>query len=81
MRARFEAANSDELDLPADPPIPSERSEGVPLVRRRIGRPPEDLRPACVQMLREIVCAEASPPPTPARMPLGLLAPDDSELG
>ena len=31
----------------------------APLVRRRIGKLPEDLRPACVQILREIVGAEA----------------------
>jgi mRNA interferase MazF len=31
----------------------------LPLVRRRIGRLPEDLRPGCVQILREIVGAEA----------------------
>jgi hypothetical protein len=31
----------------------------VPLVRRRIGKLPEDLQPACVQNLREIVGADA----------------------
>jgi hypothetical protein len=31
----------------------------APLVRRRIGRLPEGLQPACVQILREIVGAEA----------------------
>ena len=31
----------------------------VPLVRRRIGRLPEDLRPGCVQILHEVVGAEA----------------------
>jgi hypothetical protein len=31
----------------------------VPLVRRGIGKLPEDLRPGCVQILREIVGAEA----------------------
>jgi hypothetical protein len=31
----------------------------VTLVRPRIGKLPENLRPACVQILREIVSAEA----------------------
>ena len=31
----------------------------MPLVRRHIGSLPEDLRPACVQILREIVGADA----------------------
>lgn len=31
----------------------------MPLVRRRIGSLPEDLRPACVQILRQVVGVEA----------------------
>ena len=67
------AATSDELDLPADHPEFSQSGLKVssrcrlsrmttlamPLVRRRIGSLPEDLRPACVQILRKIVGAEA----------------------
>ena len=67
------AANSDELDLPADHPqfqqsglkvssrcrLSRMTTLAAPLVRRRIGRLPEDLRPACVRILREIVCAKS----------------------
>ena len=67
------AANSDELDIPADHPqfqqsglevscrcrLSRMTTLAAPLVRRRIGKLPEDLRPACVQILREIVGAEA----------------------
>ena len=67
------AANSDELDLPADHPqfqqsglkvssrcrLSRMTTLAAPLVRRRIGRLPEDLRPACVRILREIVGAQA----------------------
>jgi hypothetical protein len=31
----------------------------MPLVRRRIGNLPEDLRPACVQILRQVVGVDA----------------------
>jgi hypothetical protein len=31
----------------------------MPLVRRRIGSLPEDLRPACVQILRQVVGVDA----------------------
>lgn len=31
----------------------------MPLLRRRIGSLPEDLRPACVQILRQVVGVEA----------------------
>ena len=67
------AANSDELDLPADHPqfqqsglkvssrcrLSRMTTLAAPLVRRRIGRLPEDLQPACVRILRVIVGAEA----------------------
>jgi mRNA interferase MazF len=66
-------ANSDELDLPADHPqfqqsglkvssrcrLSRMTTLATPLVRRRIGRLPEDLRPACVRILREIVGAKS----------------------
>ena len=64
-------ANRDELDIPADHPQFSQSGLKVssrcrlsrmttlamPLIKRRIGSLPPDLRPACVQILREIVCA------------------------
>ena len=67
------AANSDELDIPADHPqfqqsglkvssrcrLSRMTTLAAPLVRRRIGRLPEDLRPACARILRQIVGAEA----------------------
>jgi mRNA interferase MazF len=67
------AANRDELDIHADHPqfqqsglkVPSRcrlsrmTTLAAPLVRRWIGRLPEDLRPACVQILQEIVGADA----------------------
>lgn len=67
------AATSDELNLPADHPEFSQSGLNIssrcrpsrmttlatPHVRRRIGSLPEDLRPACVQILREIVGADA----------------------
>ncbi len=67
------AANSDELDLPADQPqfqqsglkvssrcrLSRMTTLAAPLVRRRIGRLPEDLRPACGRILREIVGAKS----------------------
>jgi mRNA interferase MazF len=65
------AANSDELDIHADHPQcqrsglkVSSRSRlsrmptlSTPLVRRRIGKLPEDLRPACLRILLELVGA------------------------
>jgi mRNA interferase MazF len=65
------AAQGDELDIPADHPQFSQSGLKVssrcrltrmttlamPLIKRRIGSLPPDLRPACVQVLREIVCA------------------------
>ena len=67
------AATSDELDLPADHPEFSQSGLKVssrcrlsrmttlamPLVRRRIGRLPADLRAACVQILRQVVGVDA----------------------
>jgi len=67
------AANSDELDIPEGHPkfqqsglkvssrcrLSRMTTLAVPLVRRRIGMLPEDLRPACVQILREIVGVDA----------------------
>jgi mRNA interferase MazF len=66
-------ANSDELDIHADHPqfqqsglkvssrcrLSRMTTLATPLVRRRIGKLPEDLRPGCVQSLREIVGADA----------------------
>ncbi len=65
--------NSDEFDIPADHPqfqqsglkvssrcrLSRMTTLATPLVRRRIGRLPEDLKPTCVRILREIVGAEA----------------------
>jgi mRNA interferase MazF len=64
-------ANSDELDIHADHPQFQQSGLKVssrcrrsrmttlatPLVRRRIGTRPEDLRPACVRILLELVAA------------------------
>ena len=66
------AANSDELAIRTDHPQFHQSGQKVssrcrlsrlttlalPLVRRRIGRLPEALKPACAQILREIVGAE-----------------------
>lgn len=66
------AAHRDELDIPADHPQFSQSglkvssrcrlsrmtSVAMPLVRRRIGSLPPDLRATCVEILREIVCPE-----------------------
>jgi hypothetical protein len=65
------ATNSDELDIPADSPQFQQSSLKVssrcrlsrmttlstPLVRRRIGTLPKDLRPACGRILLELVGA------------------------
>lgn len=64
-------ANRDELDIPADHPqfnqsglkvssrcrLSRMTTLAMPVIKRRIGSLPPDLRPACVQILREIVCA------------------------
>jgi hypothetical protein len=64
-------ANSDELDIHADHPqfqqsalkvsslcrLSRKTTLATPLVRRRIGKLPEDLRPACVRFLLELVGA------------------------
>jgi mRNA interferase MazF len=66
------ATTSDELDIPADHPQFSQSGLKVasrcrlsrmttlamPLIRRRIGSLPSDLRPVCVQILRGIVGAD-----------------------
>ena len=66
------AANSDELDIPAEHPqfgqsglkvssrcrLSRMTTLAMPLIRRRIGSLPSDLRPACVEILLKIVCAE-----------------------
>ncbi|WP_411874391.1 type II toxin-antitoxin system PemK/MazF family toxin [Vulcanococcus limneticus] len=68
-----EAASGDELDLPAEHPqftqsglkvssrcrLSRMTTLAMPLVRRRIGSLPEDLRPACVQILRQVVGDDA----------------------
>jgi hypothetical protein len=65
------AANSDELDIHADHPqfqrsglkessrcrLSRMTTLLTPLVRRRIGTLPEDLQPACVRILLELVGA------------------------
>lgn len=67
------AATCDELEIPADHPEFSQSGLKVssrcrlsrmttlamPLVRRHIGSLPEDLRPACVQILRQVVGVDA----------------------
>jgi mRNA interferase MazF len=67
------AANSDELDIHADHPqfqqsglkvssrcrLSRMTTLAMPLVRRRIGSLPEDLRPACGQILRQVVGVDA----------------------
>jgi mRNA interferase MazF len=67
------AANGDDLDIPAEHPqftqsglkVPSRcrlsrmTTLAMPIVRRRIGSLPEDLRPACVQILRQVVGVDA----------------------
>ena len=64
-------ANSDELDIHADHPqfqqsglkvssrcrLSRMTTLSTPLVRRRIGKLPEDLRPACGRILLELVGA------------------------
>ena len=66
-----EAANSEELDIPAEHPqfgqsglkvssrcrLSRMTTLAMPLIRRRIGSLPPDLRPVCVQILRGIVGA------------------------
>jgi mRNA interferase MazF len=63
--------NSDEFDIHADHPqfqqsglkvssrcrLSRMTTLAAPLVRRRIGRLPQDLRPTCVRILREILGA------------------------
>ena len=62
-------ASRDELDIPAEHPqfslsglkvssrcrLSRMTTLAMPLIRRHIGNLPEDLRPACVQILRKVV--------------------------
>jgi mRNA interferase MazF len=65
-------ANSEELDIPTEHPqfgqsglkvssrcrLSRMTTLAMPLIRRRIGSLPPDLRPACVEILRGIVGAD-----------------------